>query len=198
MNTTARRSWDGLAAVIAAFVGLLALCVSGYTAYLQRQQVRAQVWPYLETGISSSKRGVSLSNKGVGPAIIRSAQVLVDGKPQRNWPAVFRALDLNFGHHIPYSTINGVVISANDRLDQLVFPTAEDFNAYAKQAARVELRVCYCSSLGECWTYHDAAMLLPGTAHQPVEQCPVLGDEQFFDNESAEPAQPADHQEKQS
>src|SRR6185312_15580863 len=74
-----RREWDGVAAVIAAFVGLLALCVSGYTAYLQRQQVRAQVWPYLETGISSSKRGVSLSNKGVGPAIIRSAQVLVDG-----------------------------------------------------------------------------------------------------------------------
>ena len=191
-----RRHWDGLAAVIAAFVGLLALCVSGYTAYLQRQQVRAQVWPYLETGISSSKRGVMLSNKGVGPAIIRSVQVLVDGKPQRNWPAVFRALGLNFGHHIPYSTVNGVVISASERIDQLVFPSAEDFNAYAAQAARVELRVCYCSSLGECWTYHDAAMLLPGTAHQPVAQCPVLGDDQFFDNENAEPATPAGDQDK--
>ena len=29
-----RRDWDAVAAVIAAFVGLLALCVSGYTAYL--------------------------------------------------------------------------------------------------------------------------------------------------------------------
>src|SRR3954467_8259149 len=89
-----RRNWDGVAAVIAAFVGLLALCVSGYTAYLQRQQVRAQVWPYLESGISSSKRSVTLFNKGVGPAIIGSVHVLVDGKPQRNWPAVFRALGL--------------------------------------------------------------------------------------------------------
>ncbi len=198
MNERARRNWDGLAAVIAAFVGLLALCVSGYTAYLQRQQVRAQVWPYLETGISSSRRGVSLSNKGVGPALIRSAQVLVDGNPQRNWPAVFRALGLNFEHHIPCSTINGVVISANDRIDQLVFPSAEDFNAYAKQAARVELNVCYCSTLGECWTYRDTAMLLPGTAHQPVERCPVLGNEQFFDNENADPAQPDGNQEKKS
>ncbi len=30
-------------AVIATLVGLCALCVSGYTAYMQRQQVRAAV-----------------------------------------------------------------------------------------------------------------------------------------------------------
>src|SRR5207249_10979872 len=35
-------------AVIATLVGFLALCVSGYTAYMQRQQVRAAVWPILE------------------------------------------------------------------------------------------------------------------------------------------------------
>ena len=34
-------------AVIATLVGLCALCVSGYTAYMQRQQVRAAVWPIL-------------------------------------------------------------------------------------------------------------------------------------------------------
>ncbi len=31
-------------AIIATLVGFLALCVSGYTAYMQRQQVRAIVW----------------------------------------------------------------------------------------------------------------------------------------------------------
>lgn len=191
-----RRHWDGLAAVIAAFVGLLALCVSGYTAYLQRQQVRAQVWPYLESGISSSKRSVMLFNKGVGPAIIRSVHVRVDGKPQRNWPAVFRALDLNFTQHVPYSTINGVVISANDHIDQLLFPNSEYFNLFVNQAKRVELRVCYCSSLGECWTYTDAAMMLPSDSHQVVAQCDARANDQFFDNENADPAQPDGHQEK--
>src|SRR5689334_17738839 len=88
------RDWNGVSAVIAALIGLLALCVSGYTAYIQRQQVRAQVWPYLEPGISGSKRELLLFNKGVGPAIIEGVQVLVDGKPQRNWNAVFRALGL--------------------------------------------------------------------------------------------------------
>jgi len=33
--------------VIATIVGFLALCVSGYTAYMQRQQVRAATWPIL-------------------------------------------------------------------------------------------------------------------------------------------------------
>lgn len=35
-------------AVVATFIGVLALLVSAYTAYTQRQQVRAQVWPYVE------------------------------------------------------------------------------------------------------------------------------------------------------
>jgi len=95
-----------MAAVIAALVGLLALCVSGYTAWLQQQQVRAQVWPYIETGISTSKHDLTLVNKGVGPALIRSVQIYVDGKPQRNWDAVYAALGLNTtaGRRIPRST----------------------------------------------------------------------------------------------
>ena len=35
--------YDAVAAVIAALVGMLALLVAGYTAYIQRQQVRALV-----------------------------------------------------------------------------------------------------------------------------------------------------------
>ena len=41
-------------AVIATFVGFLALCVSGYTAYMQRQQVRAAVWPILQFDSSNA------------------------------------------------------------------------------------------------------------------------------------------------
>jgi hypothetical protein len=42
------RDWDAYAAVIASFIGLLALSVSGYTAYVQRQQLRGAV-PQPET-----------------------------------------------------------------------------------------------------------------------------------------------------
>src|SRR5213594_4657394 len=73
-------------AVIATFVGFLALCVSGYTAYMQRQQVRAAVWPILEFDSSNAPDiHFTLANKGVGPAIIRNVIVRVDGQPVRNW-----------------------------------------------------------------------------------------------------------------
>ena len=134
-----RREWDGVAAVIAALVGLLALCVSGYTAYVQRQQVRAQVWPYLETGLSPSKQELTLVNKGVGPALIRSVQIFVDDKPLHDWDAVYAALGLKYAQRPPYSTINGVVISAGERIDQVVFKDADSFNLYVRQAKRVSV-----------------------------------------------------------
>ena len=51
-------------AIIATLVGLCALCVSAYTAYVQRQQVRAAVWPILEFDSSNAPIHFTLANKG--------------------------------------------------------------------------------------------------------------------------------------
>ena len=68
------------------FVGVCALCVSAYTAHVQRQQVRAAVWPILEFDSSNAPDiHFTLANKGVGPAIIRNVIVRVDGQPVKNW-----------------------------------------------------------------------------------------------------------------
>jgi hypothetical protein len=182
-----RREWDSVAAVIAALVGLLALCVSGYTAYIQRQQVRAQVWPYLETGLSGSKREVILFNKGVGPAIVRSVQIYVDGKPQRDWDKVYVALGLKFAQRPPYSTVSNVVISPNDHIDQVVFNSVDDFNLYSKQVDRVEKRLCYCSTLSECWM-RDEREKDPARVYREVDSCPAKSADDFIDNEVAEAA----------
>ena len=73
-------------AIVATFVGFLALCVSGYTAYMQRQQVRAAVWPILQFDSSNAPDiHFTLANKGVGPAIIRDVILKVDGQPVKNW-----------------------------------------------------------------------------------------------------------------
>jgi hypothetical protein len=182
-----RREWDGVAAVIAALVGLLALCVSGYTAYLQREQVRAQVWPYLETGISGSKRELTLVNKGVGPALIRSVQIYVDSKPQHDWDAVYAALGLKFEHRPPYSTVSSVVLSAGEHIDQVLFWNTDDFNLYAKQATRVAMRLCYCSTMKECWI-RDEREKNSSRVTTEADTCPAKGPDDFIDNESAEAA----------
>src|SRR6476659_9362378 len=86
--------------IIATFVGFLALCVSGYTAYMQRQQVRAAVWPILEFDSSNAPDiHFTLANKGVGPAIIRHVIVRVDGQPVRNWREAMEKL-LGPGEHL--------------------------------------------------------------------------------------------------
>jgi hypothetical protein len=161
--------------------------VSGYTAWLQREQVRAQVWPYLETGISGSKQELMLVNKGVGPAVIRAVRVYVDGKPQHNWDAVYAGLGLKFAQRPPYSTVSSVVLSAGEHIDQVLFRDTDDFNLYARQATRVAMWLCYCSTMKECWIRDDREK---DSSHitKETETCPAKNPDDFIDNESAEAA----------
>src|SRR5574337_1320009 len=85
--------WDAVAAIIATLVAFLALLVAGYTAYIQRytaeiqtKQVQAQVWPWLVAGNNDNENSIEVINKGVGPVIVQSAQIFVDGKPQLDCP----------------------------------------------------------------------------------------------------------------
>jgi hypothetical protein len=105
-------------AVIATFVGLCALCVSGYTAYMQRQQVRAAVWPILEFDSSNAPDiHFTLANKGVGPAIIRHVIVRVDGQPVRNWKEALGRI-LGPGEHLgSESDMSGHVFAAGESMD---------------------------------------------------------------------------------
>jgi len=181
-----RRDWNALAAVIAALIGLLALTVSGYTAWLQRQQVRAEVWPYLQTGISPSQQMMSLENKGVGPALIRSVKLYVDRKPRRTWPEAFDALGLRDLRDQPHSTINGVVLAPGDVIQQMAFKDRGRFARFYAQYSRIELLVCYCSALDECWLY-DERTDDRGRRRAPVAQCPVSDADEFIDNKLLDP-----------
>ena len=113
-------------AIIATFVGLCALCVSGYTAYMQRQQVRAAVWPILEFDTSNGPIQFTLANKGIGPAIIKHVIVRVDGQPVRNWAEVLEKFLGPGKHPGAESDVNGHVFSAGESMD--VFTPHDDAN----------------------------------------------------------------------
>lgn len=179
-----RRDWNAAAAVIASLIGLLALAVSGYTAGLQRQQVRAEVWPYPQTGISPSQRIVSLTNKGVGPVVIRGVEMYVDGQPQRDWRGMFTALGLDDLANTPYSTINGVVLAPGDVVQQLAFRETDDFMRFYTQYPRIQMNLCYCSALEECWRY-DERRPDRGRERLPLDRCPAPGANEFADNRLA-------------
>ena len=180
-----RREWDGVAAIIAAFVGLLALGVSAYTAYIQHQQVRAQVWPYLEAGNDDGNQAIYVYNKGVGPAIVRSAQVFIDGKPQTDWAHVLTALGVP-PHDYMQSTLNPDVISPGEGVRVLGFKGEDRWKDFRSGAvARMTMDICFCSTLDECWMYHDEHPVgYKSTAQlvRPLDRCPSLPDAEVFNN----------------
>lgn len=178
--------YDAAAAVIAALVGMLALLVAGYTAYIQRQQVRAQVWPWLVAGNNDNERSIEILNKGVGPAIVRSAQVFVDGKPQPDWQHVLKALG-TVPHTYSQSTLNPNVLTPGEKVPAIQFADEDEYRRF-KSAALLRLtlvNICYCSTLDECWMYSDKHAVGYKSLAQlvrPIDRCPKLPDNAIFNN----------------
>lgn len=178
MKSPAReRNWDGVAAVVAAVIGLLALLVSGYTAYVERQQVhaqlqqvRAQVWPYLEIGVSDNDHSLGVFNKGMGPAIIRSVQIQVDGKPQADWRHVLAALAIQL-HHYTQSTISDNVLSPGEVLKMIIVPDDSKWHQFRSVYARLTFDMCFCSTLGDCWRLQKRGV---GPPHRSAGPCPAV------------------------
>lgn len=165
------RDWDAFAAVVATFVGLLALLVSGYTALIQRQQVRAQVWPYLSVGNDDPRQAIEVLNKGVGPARVRGVRVWIDGRPQRNWDAALRTLGIP-PHGYQNSTLHDNVLSPGEQVTWIrIADPARYLRFRDAYRTRFAVDICYCSTLGDCWvSSYRASGDRP--EQQEVPQCP--------------------------
>ncbi|MEZ5461866.1 hypothetical protein [Dokdonella sp.] len=174
-----QRNWDAVTAMVAVFIGVLALLVSGYTAYLQRQQVRAEVWPNLLIGFYDPDQAIGVHNKGVGPAIVRSLRVWVDGKPVRSWAEVLGALGMTAEGYV-VSTVSNTVISPGERVLAISVADTSGWKVFRDgMASRVQSEICYCSTLGECWLQSGREPdRLPGDSE--IDQCPALPESESF------------------
>jgi hypothetical protein len=165
------REWE-IGAVIASLIGLLALVVSGYTAWIQREQVRAQVWPNLVVGYNDQDHLLAVINKGVGPAQVRSVQMLVDGKAQPDWQHTFDALGL---HAVVWqqSTLSENVLAANEKLNFMSLENQADYDRFRRDAStRLDLQICFCSTLNECWLH--AGLNVAKASVRPATTCSQL------------------------
>ena len=179
--------WDAAAAIVASLVGLLALLVAGYTAYIQRQQVRAQVWPWLLAGNNDNQNSVEVYNKGVGPAIVRSARIWVDGKSQPDWNHVLDALGVAKPRAYSESTIYPNVLSSGETVSIIKFIEKDAYQRFRAAAIQkhMTIEICFCSTLGECWRYRDNHLVgyKEGMVQvKPVEECPRLPPSEVFNN----------------
>lgn len=172
------RRWDGVAAVIATFIGLLALAVSGYTAYLQRRQLRAQVWPHLDIGFSSVERRFFVLNQGTGPARVTAMRVTCGGKVIRTWDEARRLAGFADGEALLRSSFSRAVLAADK--DFTLIKAGEDEAGRARFAEllpghphKLDITLCYCSVLDECWVAS-----FTGSVGER-DECPIQDAEQF-------------------
>jgi hypothetical protein len=183
MSSTAEERSNRYAAAIATLVGVLALLVSGYTAYVQRQQVRAQVWPILVYGTGNEPRlSLWLTNKGMGPARIRHVIVTVDGEPVPRWRDMMVRLLGPGQYNFSQETLGDAVMAPGEELSLFEprdattgaplppQPDASLGGRFNEERFRVGVEICYCSTLSECWTLRAGARKPPTTTE--TSRCP--------------------------
>jgi hypothetical protein len=174
------RDWDAWAAAAASLAAVMALLVAAYTANLQRQQVRAQVWPRLQV-MKGGNQHLLVWNKGTGPARILSVRLEVDGRRVSNWGEFVRA----FGHepdHFSQTQLSRMVLSAGERIDAFSADDSEDGRAlfmdvFRKNGRRYGIEICYCSVLDQCWKAGGGGTFGDIDAEREVDGCPPAKDQ---------------------
>jgi hypothetical protein len=175
--------WDW-GTIIASLIGLVAVIIAGYTAHVEYEQIRAPVWPYLQmvkkVNDQDSDYGLVAKNPGVGPVIVKSLQIQVDGRTVGNWSTLFRSIGFKPSGGMHRSSLNKSVIASGGMVRWLAFDHGKDFHEFVKDwdRHRVSARICYSSSMGTSWrvVISKGASLTP----QPVSGCPDLPDSKQF------------------
>ncbi|HME81000.1 MAG TPA: hypothetical protein VKF82_02875 [Candidatus Eremiobacteraceae bacterium] len=154
--------YDTIIAVSALLISALTSAAVVYQTHVISAQFSATVWPYLSFAVTrdTSHLVVELRNDGIGPALIRSVGITLDGKrvPSLNTivdPIVAEATRSHKDHETR-STVSsletGTVVPANEHVTLVQVEGAQATQLLLAAASRVNMSICYCSLLGRCWT----------------------------------------------
>ena len=174
---------DLIIAVCALLMSSLATAASWWQSRVVAEQLSSQVWPYvsISTTYEPESYSIQIDNDGLGPAIIRSAVLTVDGKPYADPARALRAVlsqgmgpGRSLSAHIS-GLSPGSVIRASGSVTLIRLSAPWISRELAANAPRIDFRVCYCSLLGKCWLTRARQTSDP----QPLATCPDAGADQF-------------------
>ena len=182
-----------MVALGALLISGVAAVSSAYQTYVIRKQFSATVWPYVTFVTSSSTDKyfeLDVSNPGIGPALVYSAVVTRDGKAVQRVPSptTLPAVDVAIAPeraaaksdeaksgelkppNITVSTIySGDVLPAGAKLELLRVEGKYITRRVLANIRRIDVTVCYCSLLGDCWTKR---LWDPAIRPHPLRACP--------------------------
>ena len=164
-----------LLAITAIILSLAALFVSILEISAIRDEQRVQVWPYVEIKESYSGEGFSLTviNKGIGPARVRSVAVRFEGKEYENLDELIlnSVGEENAFSYDVYSSSNPSrsVMSPGQEIILFGVPWEPRTRLLLERwGQNIEIELCFCSVYDECWNSR-----LGGDEPQPVAECPL-------------------------
>lgn len=165
------------------FIAIAALLISALTAATLLYQTRvigdqfaATIWPYLSLGTTYNTNGetIEVTNDGLGPALVRSAQLGVDGTAVHAWndyiavlaqdpqlkPIFLRTQAAALAGHATLGTLTMSSIGPSTTLRpgeshtllRIALNARVPALALTKHAVTIDL--CYCSLNGSCWMLH--------------------------------------------
>ena len=107
-----------LVGLIAILINIITVVVYIYQTNIMQSQKKASVWPYIEWStsyIQGQGFKLSLSNNGIGPALVKDINITVNGEKQENLDSLLMSLiNTNQIPHIKGSLSNRVIPAGND------------------------------------------------------------------------------------
>jgi hypothetical protein len=184
---------DMAVAGAAILISLISLFVAVSHGRTMEKLVAANSWPLLryDTGNLDDQTQLpvitlTIENVGVGPALVKSFAVFLDGKrvadqgellrtccgPAPRLPQPSQRGDKEAEIGVVTSSVANTVIRAGEGRDYVRLANTPSFGAQweALNQARFRLtfEACYCSVLGDCWK-----SALTGVDAEPVKECPA-------------------------
>ncbi|WP_298760452.1 hypothetical protein [uncultured Psychroserpens sp.] len=116
------------------------------------KQHQDSVWPYIYSGRSLNNNGFKMTiyNKGIGPALIKSVSINVDGTNYNSWQSLLNQYDLDTLTFY-CSNISGTIISPQE--EHTIFGLTKSTEALLvwNKIPNINVDIIYCSIHDECW-----------------------------------------------
>ena len=182
--------WIDLTIALSAIIlSLISLAVAIGNARTQEKMVAAATWPLLQFGTTNNTDGepvirLTVSNTGQGPALLKTVDLLYDGRRVDNaafllaaccgWSRDVNAAVKSEGGRglIVTSRLGNVILAPGERVDFLELwrteANAAVWDQLDQERFKLSFDACYCSVFDECWR-SDLESLEPVS----VRQCPV-------------------------
>jgi hypothetical protein len=180
--------FDTIVAVCALLISCVAAVASVYQTRVFRDQYAATIWPYLSvddtTNVSSrtkqmSSMDVTLTNNGLGPALIRSARLSVAGKDVLAWNELRDLIERDQGKNAMRMPAQMASVDASTTIrpgdSRRVFAVTLVKGIPVSKLVGLDITVdlCYCSLNDRCWNVQTKIGHGTGTYPHAVDRCAV-------------------------